>query len=252
MFLDYNIQTMSNRFDNVPLPKIREVDAETKQYITEISDSLLVEVDDLNSYCVGAIVKIFLNPDFWNSLPSTTKQNSETLKSYIKNSALLKSIIETERRKRGDSNVSEEKLFGEEIEISGIKHYDGGERVEDYGNVIHLGHLTSVGIDPSQVLIFRATQASNTPKPERYWTTDYFETINGLMAEIPDEQRENLIVLVSNLLTVSSSNEGLIQDHNDDNGLAVCQIGSGNFDQNLALSRFSAKSSFDRTGMKNQ
>ena len=92
-------------------------------------------------------------------------------------------------------------------------------------------------IDPSKVLFFRRTIPSKDPKPEFFWTSDYFETRQGLTAEISPKNRDTAIIIVASLDAINK-NGGLIQDINDDQGIAVRQIGTDNFDQNLALTKF--------------
>lgn len=54
--------------------------------------------------------------------------------------------------------------------------------------------------------------------------------------KLPPAQRETAIVLAADLQTINGNN-GLISDINDDQGLAVRQIGLGAFDQTKALAK---------------
>jgi len=127
-------------------------------------------------------------------------------------------------------------LLGEEVNISETAHEDGRTRRAESGQRVNVEYLRSQGIDPSKVLFFRITQDSDTPKPEYYWTSDYGETQRGLRVEVSPEKRKTAVILVADLETINQ-NDGLIQDMNDDEGLAVRQIGTGNFDQRKALAK---------------
>ena len=146
----------------------------------------------------------------------------------------FQNIITPERQKRWDGDMSG--LFGDKIHIAETTHANGKIRRAESDYKINVEYLKTQGIDPSQVLFFRVTQPTDKPKPEYYWTSDYFETQKGLTREISSKQRKTSIILVSSL-DVINSNGGLIQDINDDNGLAVRQIGTGDFDQNMTSAK---------------
>jgi hypothetical protein len=96
-----------------------------------------------------------------------------------------------------------------------------------------LDYVKASGVDPTRVLFFRVTQPSEHPKPELYWTSDFAETKGGLGIEL-GAQASTSVILVSTLEDISH-NGGLMDDINDDSGIAVRQIGLNNFDQNDAL-----------------
>lgn len=111
---------------------------------------------------------------------------------------------------------------------------DGTSRRSEEGHPMDFDYIHAEGIDPERVLYFRATQPmQNEPKPEYYWTSDLREVKNGLGVEL-GSQASTAIILVSTLKTISH-NCGLIEDVNDDSGVAVRQIGLEPFDQRDAM-----------------
>lgn len=179
--------------------------------------------------------KFFKDPDAIAALPEEVRNSDEKIAELIVNCEKFARSISSERKKRWDGKHG---LLGEEVVIPETIHHDGRKRRAEYGYKIHVEYLKSIGIDPSKVLFFRITQPSDTPKPEYYWTSDYNETRQGLTAEIPSSQRERAIILIADLETINT-NEGLIQDINDDQGLAVRQIGTGPFDQTMSMGTLS-------------
>lgn len=113
----------------------------------------------------------------------------------------FQSIIIKEREKRWSGDLSG--LLGEEITIPETQHAGGRQRRAESGYKINVDYLKTIGLDPKKILFFRATQPSLTPKPEYYWTSDYFETVRGLTAEIPPEQRKTSVILVADLETIN-------------------------------------------------
>lgn len=152
---------------------------------------------------------------------------------FVATTKFWNSIVE-ERKKR-NTGVTDG-LFGEEITTQQISHADGTDRTQESGYKVNLEYLERIGIDPDKVLYFRLTQPSDgiEAKPELYWTSDYFETIKGLQAEIPETQRKTAVILISSLAEIAK-NGGIIQDGNDDLGLAIRQVGNENFDQSKSL-----------------
>lgn len=124
-------------------------------------------------------------------------------------------------------------ILGEWVTIPESTNRLGGVRRSESGQAVLLEGIRSLGIDPSKILMFRITTPGG-PKPEYYWTSDYYETRRGLTQEIAPEDRKRAVILVSDLETISA-NGGLIVDINDDSGLPVRQVGLENFDQNKAL-----------------
>lgn len=115
-------------------------------------------------------------------------------------------------------------------------HQDGRPRRHEEGAVIDLDLVRAQGIDPAKVLYYRVTQPNETPKPEYYWTSDSVEVRGGLGVELGG-QALSAIVMASTLETIDQ-NGGLIEDMNDDEGIAVRQINLGPFEQSQALFTF--------------
>lgn len=170
--------------------------------------------------------KYFEDPNLANALGK--------VEPYRENSGLFEKIIYPERKRRLIDNTG---LFREFVLVPPTPLPNGRWRSSQEGYRINIDEVIRQGIDPSFVLFFRLTQPSEKPKPEWFWTSDYFETRFGLQREIPPEQRSTAVILVADLLTINE-NHGLIQDINDDNGLAVRQIGFAPFDQKRAIARF--------------
>lgn len=117
-------------------------------------------------------------------------------------------------------------------------HANGNQRREEQGYRLDLDYVVSRGIDPKFVLFFRATQPvgdPNLPKPEYYWTSDFYEARRGLSVELGPEA-QTAVILVSSLADIAR-NGGLMEDVNDDSGVAVRQIGLENYDQREAFLR---------------
>ncbi len=163
----------------------------------------------------------------FNALPAEVKNSDEKLAEYILHCSKFSFVVGKERHSEGG-------LFGPTHEIPETAHADERMRRAEAGTTINVDYLRTVGIDPSKVLFFRVTQPSTTPKPEYYWTSDYIETQRGLQQEIAGERRKTAITLVADLETINK-NGGLIQDINDDQGLAVRQIGTDGFDQSNTI-----------------
>lgn len=199
---------------------------------------LIYEVTQSGEGMSPFALECFKDPDLYGALPELIKSDREALKQLMMNMAKFNSLIHVERKKRWSGDQSG--LLAEEITLDETQHADGRKRRSEAGYRIHVEYLRSQGIDPKKVLFFRTTQPSDTPKPEYYWTSDYFETRRGLRQEIPTEQRRQSITLVADLETIAQ-NGGLITDINDDSGLAVRQIGTGPFDQSLVLATIKAK-----------
>ena len=194
----------------------------------KIADHLRMQRKEINPF----ILEYFKDPDLFNSLPETIRSSDKKLLEFLENSGRFNDIIYQERQKRQSGDASG--LFGEKVNIPETEHASGKKRKTESGHRINVAYLKTKGIDPSKVLFFRITQPTDNPKPEYYWTSDYSEVQKGLTAEISPEQRKTSIILVADLETING-NGGLIQDFNDDNGLAVRQIGIESFDQKLAL-----------------
>jgi len=180
------------------------------------------------------VAEYFQDPNLFPALPEEIRNSEEELTKLVQNSGKFYDVIYPERKKRWNGDLSG--LLGEEVHIPETEHADGRTRRAETGYRVDAEYLKSIDIDPSKVLFFRITQSSDKPKPEYYWTSDYFEVLRGLYAEVSGEQREDAVILVADLETINEN--GLIQDINDDQGLSVRQIGKEPFDQNRAIARF--------------
>lgn len=167
------------------------------------------------------IFEYFQNGALYNSLRAAMKGDDVEMSRFISNTSRFNSLIQ------------DQALYGREMVIAHGFLENGTARREEMGKVINLAYLREKWVDPSKVLFFRVTQPG-WPKPEYYWTTDMFEVFNGLRQEISPEKRKSSVILVSSLEHINT-NGGLIRDVNDDGGLAVRQIGIGNFSQNDVL-----------------
>ncbi len=116
-------------------------------------------------------------------------------------------------------------------------HANGNLRRVEKHDRFNMDYVISKGIDPNYVLYFRATRPSVTPKPEYYWTSDFREVNYGLQQEGSNRQADS-IVLVSTLSQIAE-NGGLMIDVNDDEGIAVRQIGLASYHQADALFSYS-------------
>lgn len=184
-----------------------------------------------------AVVDIFA-PNFYAdefmAEPSVVAALGSEIDVYARNTRAIFNIQKEEMKKR--ELGKKDRLFGEAVTTEAVPRADGTPREVEVGFELNLDYLRQKGIDPSRVLVFRRTQPQDaaSPKPELYWTTDYWEVAKGLTAEINGKARENSIVLISTLSAINE-NGGLIRDVNDDNGIPLRQRGSGTFDQNSNL-----------------
>ncbi len=216
-------------FEFQPVFPVRpSVDTETVKRIDGLLDDIYHTSTDARPF----ILRCFKEPAFYHALPEKIRNDDQALRALMMNMGRFSSTIHVERAKRFGGDMSG--LLGEKVCIAETQHADGRARRAEEGYRINVEYLRSQGIDPSKVLFFRITQPSSDPKPEWYWTSDYFETVKGLRQEIPQDQRNTAVILVADLETIHQ-NEGLMTDVNDDSGLAVRQIGNASFDQKLAL-----------------
>lgn len=217
-------------FSLVELANQRKENPEINARMDKIATALAERGNRVNPF----ILRYFKDQDFFDSLPEETRSSDDKLSELLDNSGKFNDIIHSERENRWRGNKSG--LLGEETKIPETEHAGGRKRRSESGYKINIEYLRTIDIDPSKVLFFRATQPSDQPKPEYYWTSDYFETQRGLTVEIPPEQRKTAIILVADLETIDK-NGGLIQDINDDEGLPVRQIGTDGFNQSLAIAK---------------
>jgi hypothetical protein len=181
------------------------------------------------------VTERFLDSKLFKALLDTIQQNPELLVAFIKNTNQFEELIDVNA-----SVTDENKVTGAIVDIPETVFENGGQRPAESGPIIDLQKLIDKGVDPSKVLFFRVTQPSEVPKPEYYWTTDLFETRKGLNQEITADKRKTSITLIADLATIAG-NDGVIQDGNDDSGVAVRQVGEGAFDQKAALAILSNK-----------
>lgn len=185
--------------------------------IDEVADELIAEGEHLSP--------VFLDKYDDQALLDALAQNGAIdIKELIRHSARFAELSQT-----GD-------IYGPVMEIPESPDntmWDGQPRRHETGHTIDLDKVRAGGVDPDQVLYFRVTQPSDTPKPEYYWTTDLTEVRNGLNQEL-GPHAVTAEILVSTLGTIAQ-NEGLIRDVNDDGGVPVRQIGLAPFDQSGAI-----------------
>jgi len=225
---------LENLLSRIELANQPKEDPQINARMDGITNNLIERGNQVNPF----ILKYFKDPDLFNSLPSEIRDSDQMLSELLDNSGKFNDIIHLEREKRWNGDTSG--LLGEKVDIAETLHAGGRKRRAESGYKINVDYLRTKGIDPSKVLFFRASQPTDEPKPEYYWTSDYFETQRGLTVEIPAEQRKTAVILVADLETINK-NGGLIQDINDDEGLPVRQIGVAGFDQSLAITKIKYK-----------
>lgn len=222
-------QQKPSRFHDVELimpPSDPKVDNRVNQLISHLA-AKNIKADPITT-------KYFYDPDLFYAL--TAEKQDDELIPYIVNMGKFADARYPARERRW--NGDESGLLGEEIHIPETQHFNGRVRRAEEGYKLNIDYLSTIGIDPTKVLFFRVTQPmGEQPKPEYYWTSDFFETVDGLTQEIPFSQRNTSVILVADLKTIND-NGGLIQDINDDSGMAVRQIGTGPFDQTRAIAKF--------------
>ena len=202
--------------EKVSLERMREI-------ITRIIQN---NSDDLHP----AILEYFEDEDLAKEL--FQKFQDDAIEEYIVHSCKFANFIPHARS-------TDTGFFGKEKTIPETKHGDERIRSEEKGRKLDLEVLKKNGIDPQKVLFFRVTQPveEGKAKPEYYWTSNYFETRNGLRQEISSDLRSKSIILVADLETISN-NGGLIEDMNDCGGLSVRQCSPDEtFAQDKALVR---------------
>ncbi len=178
------------------------------------------------------MTKVFSDSRLFNALPIAIRENAELFGAYLVNSSRFYEILTNEQRKNFEGETRG--LFGPVITLSHGTHANGKPRRTEEGYEINVEYLSSQNIDPTKVLFYRKTQPGTDPKPELYWTSDFYQTQVGLQKEISGDAAESAVTLVCDLSTINN-NDGLIQDVNDDSGLAVRQKGIDTFDQKNCL-----------------
>lgn len=196
-----------------------------KPVTNELVKSAIVDLQSEGFRINPLIQEIFENENLSNKLAETLSK--ENLKEFIQNSSRFRDFL----------NSDEAPTFlGEQVVIPESTLASGNVRRSEIGQRVLLNVISQKGINPDKVLMFRVTSPSDTPKPEYYWTSDFFLVIRGLHEEISPEVRANSVVLV-NTLEAINKNQGLIVDVNEDNGQPVRQIGLASFDQQSCLAK---------------
>jgi len=233
------LDPVPGKFDSIvpeelALPPV-ETDAKAEAHVDQICSFLQKQGVKINPM----VADYFKDPSLYNSLPQEIRESENRFAEIIAHSMAFNDFVYKARKKVWSGDKSG--FLGEEVSIPETTHHDGRTRRAETGEKLNLTALVEENINPDMVLFFRVTQSSDQPKPEYYWTSDYYETKRGLNAEIPREQREKAVILVAPLSAVDE-NKGLIADINDDEGLAVRQIGQGPFDTSKCISKFKAES----------
>jgi len=175
------------------------------------------------------VIERFKDPNVFYALLERVQGNAQELVDFLDNTSQLEAAL------RADSSAAgENRILGETVDIPESVHADGRPRRAESGQKIHLEEIRRRGIDPSKVLFFRVTQPGESPKPEYYWTTDFFETQRGLTREIPWDKRASAVTLIADLATIAGE-AGVIQDINDDQGVAIRQISLEPFDTSQCI-----------------
>ena len=182
--------------------------------------------------------EIFSDPRLYSALPDEYKVDPIGFENLLLHTSRFSQLVDKEMDRRWNGDTSG--LFGEEVQIPETIHAGGATRRAESGYKINVDSLARHNIDPKKVLFFRTTQPSSIPKPEWYWTTDFFETQKGLSREISPEDRQKSVTLVASLDAINH-NGGLIQDINDDQGISVRQILPLPFDQKQAIAVINKK-----------
>lgn len=205
-------------------------DPQIQQEVNEVKKRAIEKGIELNPF----VLEYFQNSNLFNALPEKLRNNPQELEEYIRNSCAFADLLSIEQQRRHEGDT--EGLFSDEVQAGESVNSNNTIRDVESGYRVNVDYLKSLGIDPSKVLFFRVTQPINDgqSKPELYWTSDFYETQKGLRREISAELRKSAVTLVADLETISKAS-GLIQDVNDDNGLAVRQINQEPFDQNKCL-----------------
>ena len=159
--------------------------------------------------------------------------SSEEQYQYFKNTSLFETKLKKDKwlTAAGNSNT----MFGKETIAPAITKENSAEIPPIEDKLININHIKESGMDPSKILVFRATQPSDLAKPENNWSSDYFETKRGLWTEFGKERRKSAIILVSNLEQICQG--GAILDRNDSNGLSLRRIDSSPYDSKTALGK---------------
>lgn len=193
--------------------------------LDEIKNQLIQEGEQIDQRWVD---NQFNDTRIFEGLSLVERQTGIPLKEYVRHSSRY-------------ARLTKESILGEMADIPESPdnvHSSGQARRHESGKTVELRKVQEQGGDPSKILYYRATQPSYLPKPEYYWTSDSVEAKGGLMQELGPDQAATAVVLVSSLAQIAG-NSGLIQDINDDQGIAVRQRGFESYSQAEALFAFS-------------
>lgn len=221
---------MSFEFPSAVGPEKKKIDPETA--VNAAMGLIQRRSGETNPF----VWEMFSDPRLFEALPESVQESPEALADLIEQNNKFANLLGQARRNPAETTG----LFGAEVELPESAHADGRVRRAESGPRINVDYLRNHGIDPGKIMLFRITQPAEAPKPEHYWTSDFFETVRGLKQEIPAPQRVTAVILAADLATLNQG-EGLIQDVNDDNGLAVRRISPGPFDQKKCLARINPR-----------
>lgn len=221
---------MSFELPSVAGPEKKKIDSETAV------NAAMGLIQRRNGETNPFVWETFSDPRLFAALSEDVQASPEALADLIEQNNEFANLLGQARRKPAEAAG----LFREEVALPESAHADGRVRRAESGPRINLEYLESQGIDPSKIMLFRITQPADVPKPELYWTSDFFETVRGLQQEIPAELRSTAVILAADLATLDEGG-GLIQDVNDDNGLAVRRISPDPFDQKQCMAKINPK-----------
>jgi hypothetical protein len=187
-------------------------------------EELLTKLASTGAQVSPVAAEAFSCRPFLEALPPSVRMDAAQMYSYLEHSCRF-------------GCIREERYLGDIRDVPQSLHEDGRVRRAESGREVLLDRIREAGISPEHVLVYRCSQPAGEPKPEYYWTTDFWEACRGLQAEISPTKRQSSVILVSTLADIAT-NGGLIRDINDDGGLAVRQIGLGPFAQEKCLAVF--------------
>ena len=231
MYQVIRVNCMGMNFDNM-FPSHDSGNVEQNKQFEQTIDEAVRILDAQGVEVHPMVLESFLDPSFFKSLPEGIKKDPLELTVYIGNSSRFADAVTSQRslRAKGD----ETGLLGKNVDIPETAGADGTVRPAESGQLFQTEALRKMGINPDYVLFFRLTQPADEPKPEAYWTSDFYESQRGLQQEISGEKRARAVTLVAGLTEIDRDG-GLIQDRNDDGGMSVRRITQQPFDQNRSL-----------------
>jgi len=196
-----------------------------KVAIASMAQALEAEGDPVNSF----YLERFTDRRFLEGLTVAAERTDTDVLNYVRHSNRYSMI---------DRFTVHDREHSVTIPMSADNlHASGKQRREETHDGFDMESVLAQGIDPNYVLYFRATRPSMSPKPEYYWTSDLWEVNYSLGGEGSNRAGDS-IILVSTLAQIAE-NGGLMIDVNDDNGIAVRQVGLAPYDQKDALFSYS-------------